>query len=62
MSGVLRHVVHTAGQCNEGTWLTFGPCCGLNWPISTGSRPPAQLTRPAVAVVVAAAVAAAAAR
>ena len=57
MSGVLRHVVHTAGQCNEGTRLTFGTCCGLNWPISTGSRPPAQLTWCAAAVAAAAAAA-----
>ena len=39
MSGVFRHVVHTAGKSDEGTRLTFGPCCGLNWPISTGSGP-----------------------
>ena len=57
MSGVFRHVVHTSGKSDEGTRLTFGPFCGWNWPISTGSRPPAQLTWRAAAVAAAAAAA-----
>ena len=50
-------MVHTPGKSAEGTQLTFGPFCGSNQPISTGSRPPSQLTRRAAAVAAAAAAA-----
>ena len=53
MSGVFRHVVHTAGKSDEGTRLTFGPFCGWNWPISTETKLPSQLTWRAAAAAAA---------
>ena len=52
-----HRVLGTPGKSYEGTRLTFGPFCGWNWPISTETRPPSQLTWRAAAVAAAAAAA-----